>query len=72
MECISCRSTRIINVSGKSRDMNFVLCLADNYKSEGYVPDGLNIGSGDYIEFEYCANCGQIQGEFPIKHLGSY
>jgi hypothetical protein len=32
----------------------------------GYVPDNLNIGGGEYLEFEYCLDCGQIQAEFPL------
>ena len=32
----------------------------------GYVPNGLNIGGGDYCEIDYCLECGQLQGEFPI------
>lgn len=31
----------------------------------GSVPHDMNIGGGDYIEFEFCLECGQIQGEFP-------
>ena len=30
------------------------------------VPDGLGVGSGEYVEFSWCLRCGQIQGEFPI------
>ena len=26
----------------------------------------LGIGGGDYIEFSYCGDCGQIQGDFPL------
>jgi hypothetical protein len=40
--------------------------LGENEK-EGYVPSNMNIGGGDYIEFEYCLDCGQIQGEFPLQ-----
>jgi hypothetical protein len=29
----------------------------------------MGIGHGDYIEFRYCLNCGQIQGEFPIENV---
>lgn len=33
---------------------------------DGYVPDGLNVGGGDYLEFNMCLNCGKVQGEFPL------
>jgi len=35
----------------------------------GYVPDLSVIGDeyGDYIEFEFCLDCGKIQGTFPIS-----
>lgn len=35
--------------------------------SDGYVPKGVGIGGGDYIEFNYCLDCGQIQGKFPVE-----
>jgi hypothetical protein len=33
---------------------------------DGYVPSGLNIGGGDYLEFDMCLDCGQHQGVFPV------
>ena len=33
---------------------------------DGYVPRGLNIGSGDYLEFKVCLDCGKHQGTFPV------
>ena len=32
----------------------------------GYVPGGLNVGEGDYVEFSVCLDCGQSQGGFPV------
>lgn len=63
MSC-KCSSDRIIHVNGKTSDMNFV-----EYKNEeidGYLPDNIGIGGGDYIHFSYCADCGTIQGQFPL------
>ena len=63
MKC-SCGSSRIAKVSGKTSD-----CCVFWYKkmeSDGYVPDDVGIGGGDYIEFSYCLDCGKIQGKFPI------
>ena len=67
MECQSCGSERILSISGKVSD-KFVLWLYNNNEKEydGYVPDDLEIGGNDYIEFNYCLECGQIQGDFPV------
>ena len=64
-ECITCNSNRIVYISGKSSDLNYI--RIGEAEHEGYVPYGLGIGGSDYIEFEFCLNCGQIQGGFP-KH----
>ena len=32
----------------------------------GYVPRDLGIGGGDDVQFDYCLDCGQIQGKFPL------
>lgn len=64
MSCQKCNSERILSVSGKCSDMSVV-----QYKDMehiGYVPDNLNIGSGDYLEFDVCLDCGYMQGDFPI------
>lgn len=39
----------------------------DNYTSDGYLPQDLGIGGGDYISFSYCLACGQLQGKFPLE-----
>jgi hypothetical protein len=31
-----------------------------------YVPRDLGIGGGDDVQFDYCLDCGQIQGAFPL------
>jgi hypothetical protein len=36
-----------------------------DYSTDGYVPSGLGIGGGDYIDFKLCLNCGQIQDTWP-------
>jgi hypothetical protein len=33
----------------------------------GYVPSGVGVGGGDYLKFDYCLDCGQIQGKWPIQ-----
>jgi hypothetical protein len=59
-----CGSTRIMDVCGKVSDMFGAGTQGKQYS--GYVPAGLNIGEGDYLEFGYCLDCGRIQGKFPI------
>lgn len=65
-ECIKCKSKRLISISGKTSDC---FCLQYQDKDyDGYVPDSLGIDDGgDYISFTYCADCGQIQGKFPVE-----
>lgn len=59
-----CKSTRIVSINAKCSDLCNVTSAKGEY--EGYVPDDLGIGGGDYVEFEFCLNCGQIQGDFPL------
>ncbi len=65
MTC-KCGSYNLIHVSGKVSDTCFIDATMVPGESDGYVPRNLNIGSGDYLEFSYCADCGRIHGEFPI------
>lgn len=61
--CQRCNSSRIAKVSAKCSDM-FSLCTGKlNY--DGYVPREMGIGGGDCVQFAYCFECGQIQGEWP-------
>ena len=61
MECFKCKSERIVTLTAKCSD-RFGMSLGD-IDHDGYVPDDIGVGSGDYVEFSYCLNCGQIQGE---------
>jgi hypothetical protein len=66
--CLKCSSDRVANVDAKSSDMNTIY-VSNNWTGElepGYVPDDMGIGSGDYLSFSYCLQCGQIQGNFPL------
>ena len=62
--CQSCKSDRMIDVTVKVSDMFHAQIGENDYN--GYVPSDLGIGRDDYIEFAYCADCGQIQGDFPL------
>jgi len=64
MNCQRCSSDRVAHVKGKTADM----CMYD-YKDLGrddYVPRDVGIGGGDFVEFSYCLECGQMQGNWPI------
>lgn len=66
MACSKCGGNNLVRVSGKTSDMCFIQ-YGDGKSHEGYVPGGLNIGGGDYLRFSFCADCGTIQGEFPVN-----
>lgn len=73
--CFRCKSIRIAKIDAKSSDMNNIrICVPEHegygisytLEHEGYLPGDLGIGAGDYIDFAYCLDCGQLQGTFPI------
>ncbi len=64
MSCDACGSDRVVSVSGKCNDQCNV-----SYKQmerDDYIPKDMGIGGGDYLEFDYCLECGKIQGNFPL------
>ncbi len=66
MSCQNCTSDRMMTVGAKCNDCSFVSVPHLILDYDGYVLDGLNIGCGDYVEFNVCLDCGQLQGEWPI------
>lgn len=64
MACQRCGSERIATVSGKTSDLCYV--SVGEAEHDDYVPHDMNIGGGDYLEFDLCLDCGQLQGEFPV------
>jgi hypothetical protein len=65
MSCQNCKSARNLNVTAKCSD--FCIVIVNGHEHVGSVPDDLSIGNGDYIKFDLCLDCGQIQGKFPLK-----
>ena len=57
-----CSSHRIVSITGKTSDQ-FFMEWWDGKEQGGYVCSaiGINKGDSDYIEFELCTMCGQIQ-----------
>ena len=64
MNCDKCTSERVANIQGKVSDMCSVSLLEKD--KNGYAPDDMNIGGGDYLDFDFCLNCGKVQGVFPL------
>ena len=65
-KCQTCGSDRVASTSSKSVDLNSVVLLGREH--DGYVPTDMGIGDdgyGDYLDFSWCLNCGQIQGKWP-------
>jgi hypothetical protein len=66
-KCKRCESERLAYICGKCSDM---CSFSDGTREmDGYSPQnvGLVNSYGDYVEFGYCLDCGQIQGKFPVS-----
>ena len=66
MSC-PCGNTNFVSIDAKCND-----CCSASYMNQSrcdYVPYDLNIGGGDYVTFEFCPQCGRIQGEFPLEEV---
>ena len=64
MKCNRCESDRIFSICAKCSDMCTIVRLSDGEECQGYVPNG-PLGGDDYLEFSVCAECGQMQSNFP-------
>jgi hypothetical protein len=63
MECEYCKKDTVLEVDGKVSD----LCNSTYRNKDVGSPGIVGIGSGDYLMFEVCLNCGMLQGiDFPI------
>lgn len=65
MNCQKCQSSRIVEIGGKCSDMCWVSIGDRSY--DGYVPDDLGVGGGDYLNITYCLDCGYLQGAWPLS-----
>lgn len=63
-KCQRCSGGRLARILAHCSDM----CSVDmvGCRQHGYVPRDLGIGGGDDVNFDYCLDCGQIQGKFPL------
>lgn len=55
-----------MSVSAKCHDLCSV--SLDGEETDGYVPHGVNIGGGDYVNFDVCVECGHIFGTWPLPN----
>jgi hypothetical protein len=66
MTCRGCGNNRIAVVSAKASDMCFY--RVGDQERELYTPGSVGLGGGDYVEFNYCLDCGCIQSDdFPVS-----
>lgn len=64
MNCQRCNSDRVVNINAKASDL-FLVLIGDK-EENGYLPKDMGIGGGDYLAMDYCLECGQVQGKFPL------
>lgn len=67
--CFHCDKNTLVSLSSKSSDLNSF--THRHREHDGYVLKGMGIGDGDYINFTFCTNCGQIQDSFPKRIHGA-
>jgi len=65
MECQSCKSERLADVTAKCNDM--CMFSVGGKESDDYAPIDVGLGGGSYVDFCYCLDCGQMQGEWPVE-----
>jgi len=65
--CDSCSSSRLMSVYMESPDKECVVKL-DNYLYSGIgIPSNINLG-GYTINFSICADCGHVNGKWPLTY----
>ena len=64
--CQNCSGEKLMSVSGKCSDLSFASVEHLSLEHDGYVLSNLNFGGGDYIDFEFCLECGHMQGTWPL------
>ena len=67
--CQRCQSPRVVMIQAKANDGFSFLISETGFQTDeqGYAPSVKNVtDSGDYMCPEFCLECGQIQGKFPV------
>src|SRR4051794_13934337 len=75
LECQNCKSQRVIGIEALAKDQFLVRMPGETWEatyaegSNDSAPFGVGLDSpdsnGDSITFDFCLNCGQMQGEWP-------
>ncbi len=68
MKCQRCNSGRIMSITAHAKDLHTV--QFEDYEYDGYLPSDLGVGGGDDTTIDYCLNCGQLQGQWPLEETG--
>lgn len=63
----NCQTPRIASVQGRVADTCELEVPHLGIRHDGYVPNGIGVGSGDYLFFSYCLGCGQIENFKPCS-----
>lgn len=70
MECQTCGKERLLHLSAKASDcFSWRINGGEDLgkRNFGYLLHDFGIGGGDYLDFTFCLDCGQIQGKFPLE-----
>lgn len=65
VKCCRCASHRVAHIYGHCSG-NSDFALGDKKRGDTYLPDKIGVGGGDDIDFDYCLDCGQVQGTWPL------
>lgn len=65
MRC--CINPNIVKFNGKCGDLFTIEVDKGKFDTRYGVPSNIGDSHGDYIRFSFCANCGQMVGNFPIE-----
>ena len=63
--CQTCKSKNVAYAYFSLGSHFSLSMLGDVYQGE--LPMNINLGEGRNIKFKICMDCGQVQGEWPIK-----
>jgi len=62
--------TKYLHIQAKASDCHNVSYdhpTEGDLEHDGYLPSDLGIGSGDYIDFSVCVECGKIRNWKPLS-----
>ena len=63
-----CGGNRIARVSAKCSDLCWVQVPHLDAEKDGYVPRNIGLGDeSDYVDVDFCLDCGRLQGNFPVS-----